>query len=209
MARYLGPVCKLCRREGLKLFLKGSRCATEKCAFNHRKAPPGPPAKRRPKLSGYAMQLREKQKVKRIYGVLERQFRNYFVKANRMKGIPGENLLALLERRLDNTLYRLGIASSRAQARNFISHGHTVVNGHRVNIASYQVAPGDMIAIDDKLKAKSIVSGNVELARNMDLVASWLELADDGYSGKVVKLPARENVDIDVKEQVIVELYSK
>lgn len=193
----------------MKLFLKGSRCATEKCAFNDRKAPPGPPSKRRPKLSGYATQLREKQKVKRIYGVLERQFRNYFEKATRLKGITGENLLMLLERRLDNALYRMGIAASRAQARNFISHGHILVNGHRVDIASYQVAPGDQLAIDEKLQAKSVVASNVELAKNMDLVADWLELNEDGKGGKVVRLPSRENVDIDVKEQVIVELYSK
>ena len=126
-----------------------------------------------------------------------------------MKGITGENLLMLLERRLDNALYRMGIAASRAQARNFISHGHILVNGHRVDIASYQVAPGDQLAIDEKLQAKSVVASNVELAKNMDLVADWLELNEDGKGGKVVRLPSRENVDIDVKEQVIVELYSK
>ncbi|RME89168.1 MAG: 30S ribosomal protein S4 [Candidatus Hydrogenedentota bacterium] len=209
MARYRGPVCKLCRREGLKLFLKGQRCITEKCSFNDRKAPPGPPPKRRPKMTGYAAQLREKQKVKRIYGVNEKPFRNLFAKAQRMKGITGENLLILLERRLDNVVYRMGIASSRAQARNLVSHGHIRVNGKRVNIASYQVKVGDEISLSEKMRSSELIEANIQMARGVGLIAEWLEMADDGKSGKVAQLPSRENVDIPIKEQVIVELYSK
>ena len=209
MARYRGPVCKLCRREGLKLFLKGQRCLTEKCAFNHRKNPPGPPPKRKPKNIGYAAQLREKQKVKRIYGVLETPFRNYFKKARRMKGITGENLLILLERRLDNTVYRMGIASSRAQARNFISHGHVQISGRRVNVPSYQVDVNDSISISEEHKTSPVIESNIEIARGVGLIADWLEIEEDGKSGKVVRLPSRENIDIPIKEQVIVELYSK
>jgi small subunit ribosomal protein S4 len=208
MARYTGPVCKLCRREGLKLFLKGSKCATERCTFNERKNPPGPPPKRRPKLSAFATQLREKQKVKRIYGVLEKPFRNYFSTAQRMSGIAGENLLILLERRLDNTLYRMGIASSRAQARNFISHGHVLVNTRKVDIPSYQVGVGDEISIMDSMKA-GLVEQNVELARGMGFIPEWIDADDKGTSAKIIKNPVRDNIDIAIKEQVIVELYSK
>ena len=209
MARYTGPVCKLCRREGLKLFLKGSRCVTEKCSFNDRKNPPGPPPKRRPKMSGYGSQLREKQKVKRVYGILERQFRNYFETAQRMKGITGENLLMLLEKRLDNTIFRMGIASSRAQARNFVSHGHVLVNDKAVDISSFQVKVGDVISLGEKLKKADIIDANIQLARGVGLIADWCEMSEDGKTGKIVKLPVRENVDIPIKEQVIVELYSK
>ena len=208
MARYTGPVCKLCRREGLKLFLKGSKCATERCTFNERKNPPGPPPKRRPKLSAFATQLREKQKVKRIYGVLEKPFRNYFSKAQRMSGIAGENLLILLERRLDNTLYRMGVASSRAQARNFISHGHVLVNDKKVDIPSFQVGIGDEITVLERLKA-GLVEQNVELARGMGFIPDWIEADDKGMSAKIIKNPVRDNIDIAIKEQVIVELYSK
>lgn len=209
MARYNGPVCKLCRREGLKLFLKGQRCLTEKCSFNDRKNPPGPPAKRRAKLSGYGSQLREKQKVKRIYGVLERPFRNYFDKATRMKGITGENLLILLERRLDNSVYRMGLAASRPQARNLISHGHILVNGRRVNIASFQVKIGDEITVHEKITASPVLEQNIDLNQRMGLRADWIEVNEDGKSGRVTKYPVRENVDIPIKENVIVELYSK
>jgi len=209
MARYRGPVCKLCRREGLKLFLKGQRCLTEKCSFNERKNPPGPPPKRRPKLSGYGTQLREKQKVKRIYGVLERPFRNYFQKAQRMSGITGENLLLMLERRLDNVVFRMGIAASRSQARNMISHGHIKINGHRVDIASLQVKTGDSIELSEKQQKSTIIEANIEMARGIGVIADWFEMAEDGKSGKVIKSPVRENIDIPIKEQVIVELYSK
>jgi small subunit ribosomal protein S4 len=209
MARYTGPVCKQCRREGLKLFLKGQRCLTEKCTFNDRKNPPGPPAKRRGKLSGYGQQLREKQKVKRVYGVLETQFRNYYHKAQRMKGITGENLLVLLERRLDNTLYRMGIASSRAQARSMISQGHIKINGTRLNIASYQVRIGDNISLGEKMKDSQLINSNIELARGVGLIADWIASEEDGKSGIISKLPTRENVDIPIKEQIIIEHYSK
>lgn len=209
MARYRESVCKLCRREGLKLFLKGERCLTEKCSFNDRKNPPGPPPKRRTKIMGYAAQLREKQKVKRIYGVLEKPFRNYFKKALRMKGITGENLLILLERRLDNTLYRMGLASSRAQARNFISHGHVLVNGKKVDIASFQVKLEDKISFDEKLTKGELIPANLTMASSVGVIADWVEVNEDGRFGIVKKLPVRDNVDIPVKEQVIVELYSK
>ena len=209
MAGYIGPVCKLCRREGLKLFLKGQRCLTEKCAFNNRKDPPGPPPKRRSKPSGYASQLREKQKVKRIYGVLEKPFSNYFKRAQRLKGITGENLLVLLEKRLDNTVYRMGIASSRSQARNLISHGHIYVSERKIDIPSYQVKVDDVISVSEKKKDNVMIESNIEIARGVGLIADWLEMAEDGKSGKVVKMPSRENVDIPIKEQVIVELYSK
>ncbi|MDH5720378.1 MAG: 30S ribosomal protein S4 [Spirochaetia bacterium] len=209
MARYNGPVCKLCRREGLKLFLKGQRCLIDKCVFNNRKNPPGPMPKRKPKMTGYGAQLREKQKVKRIYGVLEKPFRNYFKKALRMKGITGENLLQLLERRLDNTIYRMGIASSRAQARTLVSHGHIKVNGRKVNISSFQVSVNDEISLSEKVLNLELINSNIELAQGVGLIAPWIELATDGKSGKIKELPKRENVDIPIKEQVIVELYSK
>lgn len=209
MARAIGPACKLCRREGLKLFLKGQKCMTDKCIFNKRKNPPGPPPKRKPKMSGYATQLREKQKVKRVYGLLERPFRNYFESASRQRGITGENLLILLERRLDNTLYRMGVASSRAQARNFITHGHIRVNDRRVDIPSFKVSIGDLIGLGEKLKTNKVIAENVEMSKNAGLIADWMELGEDGKSAKVVKLPSRENVDIPIKENVIVELYSK
>ena len=209
VARYRGPVCRLCRREGLKLFFKGQRCLTEKCAFNDRKSPPGPPTKRKPKNSGYALQLREKQKVKRIYGVLEKPFRNYFKKAQRMKGITGENLLVLLERRLDNTIYRMGIASSRAQARNFIAHGHIQVSGRKVNIPSFQVDVDHNISVSEKKKESLLIASNIEVARGIGLIGDWLEMDADGKSGKIIRLPSRDNIDIPIKEQVVVELYSK
>ena len=182
---------------------------TDKCIFNKRKNPPGPPPKRKPKMSGYATQLREKQKVKRVYGLLERPFRNYFEKASRQRGITGENLLILLERRLDNALYRVGVASSRAQARNFIVHGHIKVNDRRVDIPSYKVSIGDAISLAEKLKTNKVIAENVEMSKNAGLIADWMELAEDGKSAKVVKMPSRENVDIPIKENVIVELYSK
>ena len=209
MARYIGPVCKLCRREGLKLFLKGQRCLTEKCTFNDRKNPPGPPSKKKPKSIGYVAQLREKQKVKRIYGVLEKPFRNYFEKARKMKGIASENLLIFLESRLDNAVYRMGLASSRAQARNMISHGHIYVNSKRLDIPSYQVQVNDIITVSSKQISSSLVENNIELARGVGLVAGWIQISEDGKTGTVLQLPTRENIDIPIKEQLIVELYSK
>ncbi len=209
MARYRGPVCKLCRREGLKLFLKGQKCLTEKCILNTRTNPPGIIPKRRAKRVGYGLQLREKQKVKRIYGVLEKPFVNYFKKARRMKGITGENLLLLLESRLDNIVYRMGIAASRAQARSMISHGHVLVNDRKVDIPSYRAKISDKISLSEQQVSSTAVAENIELARGVGLVANWVKMADDGKSGEVVQMPSRSSIDIPIKEQVIVELYSK
>ncbi len=209
MARYRDSVCKLCRREGLKLFLKGQRCLTDKCSISRRKNPPGPPTRRRTKLSGYAAQLREKQKVKRVYGLTEKPFRNYFKKAQKMGGITGENLLILLERRLDNTLYRMGIASSRSQARNFIHSGHVFVNSSKVNIASYQVELNQKVSVKESNKMAELTDANIEVSRGIGLIADWIVLDENGKSGVITNYPKRENVDIAIKEQIIVELYSK
>jgi len=211
MARYTGPVCKLCRREGLKLYLKGSRCLNkDKCSFEDRKNPPGLPTKKKPKVSEYSLQLREKQKVKRIYGVLEKQFREYFNKAHKSQtGITGETLLQLLERRLDNVVYRLGLSSSRAQSRSFISQGHINVNGIRVNIASYQTKVGDKIEIREKMKKSNILDLNVKFAQSLNRHPSWLTPDYINLSGEIIALPSREHIDMPIKEQVIVELYSK
>lgn len=210
MARYTGPVCKLCRREGLKLFLKGSRCLNkDKCSFEDRKSPPGLPPKKKGKVSEYSSQLREKQKVKRIYGVLEKQFRDYFEKANHMEGITGEILLQLLERRLDNVVYRMGFASSRAQSRNFINQGHVLVNGIRVNIPSFQIKVGDVIGFKEKFQKNPLIDQNVKFAQSLNRNPGWLTPDYSKISGEVISLPKREHVDLPVKEQVIVELYSK
>ncbi len=211
MARYTGPACKLCRREGLKLYLKGSRCLNkEKCSFEDRKNPPGLPPKKKGKVSEYSLQLREKQKVKRIYGVLEKQFRAYFAKAHKSQtGITGEILLQLLERRLDNVVFRLGLASSRAQSRSFISQGHVNVNGIRVNIASYQTKVGDKIEIREKIKKSNIMDLNIKFAQGLNRHPSWLTPDYTNFSGEIIALPTREHIDMPIKEQVIVELYSK
>ncbi|MCB1140603.1 MAG: 30S ribosomal protein S4 [Leptospiraceae bacterium] len=210
MARYTGPVCKLCRREGLKLFLKGSRCLNkDKCSFEDRKAPPGLPPKKKGKQSEYSLQLREKQKVKRIYGVLEKQFRDYFEKANNTDGITGEVLLQLLERRLDNVVYRMGFASSRAQSRSFISQGHILVNGVRVDISSYQTKIGDVVSIQEKFKKSSMIEQNVQFSQSLNRNPSWVTTDFPNLSGEITSLPLREHIDLPIKEQVIVELYSK
>jgi small subunit ribosomal protein S4 len=210
MARYTGPVCKLCRREGLKLFLKGTRCFNkEKCSFEDRKNPPGLPPKRKGKITDYSIQLREKQKVKRIYGILEKQFRDYFEKANHIEGITGENLLQLLERRLDNVVYRMGFASSRNQSRTFISHGHIKVNGARVNIPSYQIKPGDVISISEKFVKSPVIEQNISFAKSINRHPSWVSPDYVNMKGEVLSLPLREHIDMPIKEQVIVELYSK
>ena len=209
MARYIGPVCRLCRREGVKLFLKGQKCLTEKCPLTRRKTPPGQPPQRRPRISLYAMQLREKQKVKRFYGVLEKQFRRYFAQAQRMKGLTGENLLILLERRLDNVLYRGGLAASRRQARNFIVHRHVLLNGKKMDIPSYLVKVGDEISLTEKMKNSEIIQQNIELAQGVGLIPEWLELIEDERKIRVKELPRREHVDLPVEEHLIVELYSK
>ena len=210
MARYIGPVCRLCRREGMKLFLKGERCYTEKCAIEKRNFPPGQHGKtRKAKLAGYELQLREKQKVKRIYGVLEDQFRGYFETADRTKGITGEVLLQLLERRLDNVVCRAGLASSRAQARQLVLHGHVRVSGKKVNIPSYQVNVGDEIAIKDNMRENAMVLDARNVAQSQNL-APWLEQDREQFKAKVVALPKRDDVQTPViNEQLIVELYSK
>jgi len=210
MARYTGPVCKLCRREGLKLFLKGTRCLNkDKCSFEDRKSPPGLPPKKKGKVSEYSTQLREKQKVKRIYGILEKQFRDYFEKANHMEGITGETLLQLLERRLDNVLYRMGFASSRSQARNFINQGLVKVNGNRVDIPSYQIKVGDIVGFKEKFQKSSLLGENIKFAQSINRTPGWVTPDYQKFSGEVIGLPKREHVDLPIKEQVIVELYSK
>ena len=206
MARYRGPVCKLCRREGMKLFLKGERCLTEKCAIERRSYPPGEHGRGRIKQSEYLLQLREKQKARRYYGLLEKQFRTYYDKAARRSGVTGDNLLRMLETRLDNVVYRLGFASSRAQARQFVRHGHFLVNGRRVNIPSYQVKPNDVVTLKSGSAAEQVVRDATDLTAS---VAAWLQADHDGLTGKILKLPERAEIDTPVQEQLIVELYSK
>ena len=208
MARYNASVCRLCRREGLKLFLKGERCYTEKCAIDRRNYAPGQHGQSRKKFSDYGAQLREKQKVKRLYGVLEAQFRNYFGEADRQKGITGEVLLALLERRLDSALYRLGFANSRNEARQLVRHGHFTVNQHKVNIPSYLLKPGDVIELREKSrKVVRILEALEGVARRG--VPQWLELDKEKFRGAVKGLPTREEITIPIQEKLIVELYSK
>ena len=209
MARYIGPVCRLCRREGMKLFLKGERCYTEKCAIEKRNLPPGQHGKlRKAKMVGYGVQLREKQKVKRIYGVLENQFRRYFEMADRTRGITGETLLQLLERRFDNVIYRLGLATSRAQARQLVRHGHIEVNGKKINIPSYQARKGDVIQVREKSRKNDQIRQAVETASGRG-VPSWLQLTPDQFLGTVNDVPKREDIRLPIQEQLIVELYSK
>ena len=207
MARFTGNVCKLCRREGMKLFLKGQRCFSEKCAVNRRDYPPGMHTRPR-KTTEYAAQLREKQKVKRIYGVLERQFRKTFAEANRQKGNTGENLLVLLERRLDNVVLSLGLAQSRYDARQMVSHGHVFVRGRRMDIPSYLVRTGDEITVQGKDKIKKKASDAIELNKGQG-VPSWLEASPADLRGKVIQLPKREDVPHPINEQLIVELCSR
>ncbi|MDH3254430.1 MAG: 30S ribosomal protein S4 [Acidobacteriota bacterium] len=209
MGRYTGPVCRLCRRERMKLFLKGDRCFKEKCAIERRGYPPGQHGQRRGRRSlGYGIQLREKQKVKRIYGVLEKQFRNYFKSAERRKGITGENLLALLESRLDNVVYSLGFASSRAQARQFVRHGHILVDGRKTTIPAFEVRVGQSIAIKENSRKNDFIRASVETARGRG-IPTWLELEADQFSGKMASIPKREEIKLPIEEQLIVELYSK
>jgi small subunit ribosomal protein S4 len=209
LARYREPVCRLCRREGMKLFLKGQRCFTDKCEIEKRNFAPGQHGKsRRPKVLGYGLQLREKQKVRRLYGILEDQFRNYFEKAARKKGVTGETLLAMLERRLDNTIYRLGFASSRAEARQLVRHGHVQVSGRTVNIPSFEVSPGHEIAIREKSRNHQALPRSLDLMGGRS-VPTWLELDREGLKGRVISLPKREDVNFPIQEQMIVELYSK
>ena len=209
MARYIGPVCRLCRREGMKLFLKGERCYTEKCAIEKRNVPPGQHGRgRRAKLVGYGVQLREKQKVKRTYGVLENQFRRYFEAADRQKGITGDLLLQMLERRFDNVIYRLGLATSRAQARQLVRHGHFTVNGRKVDIPSYALRQGDTIAIKPSSRENATIAHALEEVKGRG-VPEWLSFDPASGSGRIASLPTREQINLPVQEQLIVELYSK
>jgi len=208
MARYTGPVCKICRREGLKLFLKGVRCSTDKCSFDRRPYASGMQSGRRRKQSNYGIQLREKQKVRKNYGVLEKQFRLYFYKAERMKGATGENLLQLLERRLDNVIYRGGLAMSRQQARQLLLHGHFLVNGKKVNIPSFLVSEGDVIEIKESSRKISTIQDSLSAVEHKTLPA-WLETDTNKFTSKMLHLPTREDVSLPVEEQLIVELYSK
>lgn len=208
MARYSDPVCRLCRREGMKLFLKGDRCFKDKCAIERRNYAPGQHGRRRSKVLGYGLQLREKQKVKRIYGILERQFRLYFKEAARRGGITGENLLRQLELRLDNVVYSLGFSSSRAQARQLVRHGHVEVNGRKLNIPSYQVRKGDSIQVREKSRKNDQVRQAVETAAGRG-VPAWLQLNAEQFQGSVIDLPKREDIRLPIQENLIVELYSK
>ncbi len=208
MARYIGSVCKLCRREGEKLFLKGDRCLSDKCSFNRRSYAPGQHGQARRKLSNYGMQLREKQKLRRIYGILEAQFARYFALAERTKGITGENLLQLLETRLDNVVYRLRLASSRREARQLVRHGFFRVNGRKVNIPSYPVKPADVITLKETATNSPLIKGVLE-ANNGQNIPEWLELDTNSWTARVNAIPSREQIDVPVQEHLIVELYSR
>ncbi|MBI3798111.1 MAG: 30S ribosomal protein S4 [Deltaproteobacteria bacterium] len=208
MARYIGPVCRLCRREGIKLFLKGERCYTDKCAIERRSYPPGQHGQGRSKSTEYSLQLREKQKLKRIYGVLERQFRRVFALAERRRGITGENLLSLLESRLDNMIYRMGFAPSRSEARQLVRHGHFLVNQRRVTIPSYFVKPGDEIQVRESSRKVVRIQESLDLAQRRG-VPEWLEVNKDAFAGRVRALPTRTELTLPINEQLIVELYSK
>jgi small subunit ribosomal protein S4 len=209
LARYTDSVCRLCRREGEKLFLKGERCFKDKCAIERRGYPPGQHGqRRRMKMSNYALQLREKQKVRRIYGILEKQFHGYFEKAERMRGVTGENLLSLLERRLDNVVYRLSFVSSRTEGRQLVRHGHVRVNGKKVNIPSYLVRPGDQITLRERSKGHPRVVENFAAVDRRG-VPEWLDVDKKDTAGNVRSFPLREHLNLDVQEQLIVELYSR
>ncbi|KPU26786.1 30S ribosomal protein S4 [Caloranaerobacter sp. TR13] len=207
MARYTGPVCRLCRREGLKLYLKGDRCYTDKCAIARRNYAPGQHGKSRRKLSNYGIQLREKQKVRRYYGISEKQMRKYFEMADKMKGITGENLLKVLEMRLDNVVFRLGLASTRAEARQLVTHGHFTVNGKKVNIPSYLVSIGDVIAVKEKSRSSAKFKELIE--NHQGRVPKWLQFTAEKMEGKVIAEPSREDIELPIEEHLIVELYSK
>lgn len=208
MARYCESVCRLCRRENQKLFLKGERCYTDKCSFERRGYPPGQHGQGRIKFSEYGLQLREKQKMKRMYGLLEKEFRLVFDRAGRMKGITGNNLIGLLERRLDNVSYRMGFASSRNEARQLVLHNHVTVNGRSVNIPSFTVKKGDIIEVREKSKKMTRVLGSLEGLKRRE-TPQWVEVEADNARGKVRDLPAREDVTAQMEERLIVELYSK
>jgi len=208
MARYTGADCRLCRREGVKLFLKGDRCYSDKCGVERRPFPPGQAGKKRPRDSEYRVQLREKQKAKRSYGVLEKQFRTYYELASRQQGKSGENLLKLLETRLDNVVYRLGFAASRDEARQTVRHNHIAVNGKRVNIPSYRVRPGDTIEVAEKARDLTVIKAALISSARVE-VPAWLQVDAEKLQGNVLALPTRDQIDMPVREQLIVELYSK
>ena len=208
MARYTGPSCKLCRREGMKLFLKGERCTSGKCAFEHRSTAPGQHGAARKKVEEYGRQLREKQKTRRYYGVLEKQFVRYYEMAEKKEGMTGENLLVLLERRLDNVVYRMGLAESHKEARQLVLHCHFTLNGKKVNIPSILVKPGDVIAVKEVSRSSEKIKALAE-ALESKTAPKWLEVDKANLSAKVVSMPAREDIDFDFNEQLIVELYSK
>ena len=208
MARYVGPKCRQCRREGNKLFLKGEKCFTARCPFENRAFPPGQHGQRRGRLSDYALQLREKQKVRRIYGILEKQFRLYYKDADRRKGATGENLLQALEARLDTVVYRMGFGSSRSEARQLVRHNAIYVNGKKVNIPSYQVKPADEISVNEKAKNQLRIQGALEMASQRGFV-DWVDVDTKKMSGVLKALPERSDLPSDINEQLIVELYSK
>jgi small subunit ribosomal protein S4 len=208
LARYTGSVCRQCRRENMKLFLKGDRCFSDKCSYDRRGYPPGQHGQRRSKQSDYGMQLREKQKVRRIYGVSEKQFRIAFKRADRQKGITGTNLLSLLETRMDNTVFRLGFVNSRNQGRHFVRHNHFTVNGKKVNIPSYQMKKGDVIELREKSRKVQAISDSLDAIVRRG-VPSWLEINKDTFKGQIVGIPTREDITLPIQEQLIVELYSK
>jgi len=208
LARYTGPQCRLCRRETEKLFLKGDRCFTEKCAVERRQYPPGQHGQRRGKLSDYGVQLREKQKVRNSYGILEKQFRKYFFKAERKKGVTGEVLLQLLETRMDNVVYRMGFAPNRNSARQLVKHGHFHVNGREVNIPSFNVQAGDVIEVKESSRVLGAITDSISRVEQRG-VPSWVEMNFQNFTGKVLQIPMREDIQITAQEQLIVELYSK
>jgi small subunit ribosomal protein S4 len=208
LGRYSGSVCRICRRENLKIYLKGDRCYSDKCSFDRRSYPPGQHGQRRMKASDYRDMLREKQKVRRMYGLMERQFRSYFHKAERQKGITGTNLLVLLERRLDSVVFRLGFAVSRNQARQLVRHGHITVNGRKVNIPSFLVSMGDIIAVREKSRTVVPILEGLEMVERRG-VPGWLELNREKFEGEVKTLPAREDITMPIQERLIVEFYSK
>jgi small subunit ribosomal protein S4 len=208
LARYTGPSCRLCRRQNMELYLKGERCYTDKCAIKRRNYPPGQHGQLRTKVSDYGVQLREKQKVRRIYGILEKQFRGYFEEAERLRGVTGENLLSLLERRLDSIVYRLGFAASRTEARQLVRHSHFTLNGRKVNIPSIQVRVGDVIQLREKSRNIACINESLEAVVRRGM-SQWLELEKDSYKGVVKALPSREDITMPIQEQLIVELYSK
>lgn len=206
MAKLIGADCRQCRREGCKLFLKGERCTTKKCAFERRPSLPGQHGSARKRVTEYGLQLREKQKVKRAYGILEKQFRRYYEEAVRMKGVTGENMLSLIERRLDNVVYRMGIGSSRAESRQIVNHGHITVNGRRVNIPSFIVKAGDVIEIKENKRELEMFK---QLKGMKIIMPKWLEFNSEELKGKILALPTREDIDLGIKEHLIIELYSR